>query len=204
MLSKRIILICVLKLVLVAAVISISTLPKNTKITLTKQEENAIMDIQQEVQTTQESAEPILIIDEPDPMPKYDIPLSRELQRFTLIKCIEYGVDYKTIISIMKVESNFQTDLIGKKDYGIMQINKIHNDNFRKQGYTNILDPKQNIEYGISYFAYLYNEFDRNEVAALSAYHKGEFRLKKLLKRGITTTTYARKVLEFRDTLLEY
>jgi soluble lytic murein transglycosylase-like protein len=188
----------------VAAVISISTLPKNTKITLTKQEENAIMDIQQEVQTTQESAEPILIIDEPDPMPKYDIPLSRELQRFTLIKCIEYGVDYKTIISIMKVESNFQTDLIGKKDYGIMQINKIHNDNFRKQGYTNILDPKQNIEYGISYFAYLYNEFDRNEVAALSAYHKGEFRLKKLLKRGITTTTYARKVLEFRDTLLEY
>lgn len=141
-----------------------------------------------------------------DIMPEYDIPLSKELQEFTYSKCKEYEVEYELILAIMKTESNFKSNTVSKNsksnfDKGLMQINTIHKKNFRKLGFTDMLDPYQNIEYGIRYFAELYHKFNGNEHYSLSAYNKGEFGWSKLLKRGITSTKYSRKVLKNKEKI---
>lgn len=57
----------------------------------------------------------------------YDIPLSKEIQIYTQNLCKEYGIDYLLVISVLKLESNFQADLISEtSDLGIAQINSTY------------------------------------------------------------------------------
>lgn len=57
----------------------------------------------------------------------YDIPLSKEIQIYTQNLCKKYNIDYLLVISILKLESNFQADLISEtSDLGIAQINSTY------------------------------------------------------------------------------
>jgi len=54
----------------------------------------------------------------------YDIPLSHEIQIYIQNLCKKHNIDYKIVISLLQLESNFQTDLISEtSDLGISQIN---------------------------------------------------------------------------------
>lgn len=149
------------------------------------------------------------IISEPEEtMPMYDVPLSKELQEFIYDKCKEYEVDYKLILAIIKTESNFKSGTTnknsnGSRDHGYMQINSIHKKEFAKQGFTDMHDAHQNIEYGIKYFADLYHKFNGNEHYSLSSYNRGEYGFRKLLKKGITSTKYSRVVINNKNKITQ-
>jgi hypothetical protein len=166
-------------------------------------------DIRVQSEPTQEP--PTIIIAEEeteDKMPEYDIPLSKELQEFTYVTSKQYNVPYELVLAVIATESNFKINAINENsetnaDLGIMQINSIHKEIFKEKGFTDIFDPYQNIEYGISYLAELYSKFEGNEHYTLSAYNKGEYGFKELLKQGITSTKYSRKVMENKLLLNE-
>lgn len=191
----------------------IAQIQKNDNIiNLTNEEENAIIyninkeQIQKDMRFLwrEDLLEPVFYSIE-EVMPDYDIPLDKELQQFTYEKCKEYGVDYNLVIAIMKTESNFKVDLIyknknGSRDQGIMQINTIHKENYTKLGFTDMLDPYQNIEYGIILLSDISSSFDDEHLILLN-YNMGTRGARKVMNRGITSSKYSRKVVEYKEEL---
>src|SRR5665647_1948633 len=78
-----------------------------------------------------------------------------EYSIFILNTCEKYAVDPKEIFAIIKKESNFDTQAISSTgDYGLMQINKSNLPALNKAlGTTDLLDPYQNIEAGVYWYA---------------------------------------------------
>ena len=127
----------------------------------------------------------------------YNVPLSEELQDYLRNKCEELGVDFIEALAVMEVESYYQSDLVhlnnnGTKDYGLMQINSIHHDWLKGAlGVTEFLNPYQNIDCGV----YLLSR--RQDVGLherLMGYNMGSPQTKRLIKQGIYSTNYSRKV----------
>lgn len=72
----------------------------------------------------------------------YDIPLSKEVQAYTQDLCKEYNIDYLTVIALLKLESNFQPDLISEtSDLGIAQINSTYIEWYSQLAGLKIYDP---------------------------------------------------------------
>ena len=72
----------------------------------------------------------------------YDIQLSKEIQIYTQDLCKEYGIDYLLVISVLKLESNFQADLISEtSDLGIAQINSAYIDWYAQLAGLETYDP---------------------------------------------------------------
>jgi soluble lytic murein transglycosylase-like protein len=139
--------------------------------------------------------------------PEYDLPINKDLQEYIYNKCLKYQIPYELALAVMKVESEFQKDLICKNDdtnidQGIMQINSCHNEEFQQQGYTDILDPKQNIDYGLKFLSALYHKYKDDNITLMS-YNMGENGCKKLVDRGITSSRYSRKVLKEQTNFKE-
>ncbi len=92
-----------------------------------------------------------------------------------------YEVDPYLIMSIIKAESNFDTDAVSHKNAaGLMQImeptalwlaDRMKLSDFQ---YENITDPETNIQMGCYYIAYLLNLYHGNVKNALAAYNAGE------------------------------
>ena len=138
-------------------------------------------------------------------IPKYDIPLDKELQQYIYDKCKEFNFSYELAIAVIKIESNFKVDAInknsnGSRDSGLFQINSIHRETFKDQGFTDMLDPYQNIAYGISMLSDLYHRYD-DEHRVLMAYNFGVAGAKRVVSRGITSSKYSRKVMDYKDEL---
>ncbi len=90
----------------------------------------------------------------------YNIPLSQELQEYTQELCLEMGVHYPLVLSIMAQESYYTAEAISTtEDYGLMQINLCNHAWLEEElGITDWLDSKQNILAGI-YILSLYGHF---------------------------------------------
>ena len=137
---------------------------------------------------------------EPTPEPtfeKYDIPLSEDLQKYVIVQSETVGLDPKLVLAVMKVESNFKSNLISKtNDYGLMQINKVNHKWLKKElGITDFLDPKQSIDCGIHMLADIATRHN-DEHRILTAYNWGEYgKFKTWKKRKSPTSAYSRKVL---------
>lgn len=92
-----------------------------------------------------------------------------------------YHIDPYLIMSIIKSESNFKTDAVSHKSAtGLMQImeptaewlaEKMELKNFE---YSQITDPKLNIDMGCYYIDYLLDSYDGNVQNALAAYNAGQ------------------------------
>ena len=92
-----------------------------------------------------------------------------------------YQVDPYLIMSIIKAESNFDTDAVSQKNAaGLMQImrptaywlaDRMKLSDFN---YDNITDPEINIQMGCYYIAYLLNLYGGTVDNALAAYNAGE------------------------------
>ncbi len=101
----------------------------------------------------------------------------------------EYNVPEYVIYAIIKVESDFDADAesrVGAR--GLMQMmpatfewltGEEHlGENLSKSA---LFEPEVNIKYGVYYFNYLYQKFDRNINTALAAYNGGEGNVAKWL-----------------------
>jgi soluble lytic murein transglycosylase-like protein len=136
-------------------------------------------------------------------IPKYDIPLSAELQEFTYEKCVQYDVDYIMVLAIMQKESTFQSDLVYEGNYGLMQINRSNHKYLKEHlGTTDFLDPKQNIEAGVFWLSGIYQN-NTNPEKILMVYNMGGSIAQGLWDLGRESTGYSRAVMRAMDEIRE-
>lgn len=117
--------------------------------------------------------------------------LPEETQEFAYYIASAYDMDFRFLMAVMSVESDFDSDAISdSNDWGLMQINKCnHKWLSEKLGITDFLNPRQNIYAGAYIFASLFEKYeDANKV--LMAYHMGETGAKKLWEAGVYETKY--------------
>lgn len=127
-----------------------------------------------------------------------DIPLSKELQEYTIETANKFGVPSELMFALMKVESNFKPNLISStNDYGLCQINKINHSRLSKElGIKDFLDPKSSILAGTYIMSGYYKKYSGDLHRMLMAYNMGEAGARNAVSRGFTTSRYSRKVIE--------
>lgn len=135
-------------------------------------------------------------------IPKYymkQIPLSKELQKYTYDLCKKKKINYLLVFSIIWHESRFDPNKISKNDnqtldFGLCQINSCHESQFASQGITNIVNPYQNIKFAVNMLSVLNNKY-HNTAKVLMAYGLGDYGMKRRLERGYGITKNAKDVL---------
>ena len=144
----------------------------------------------------------------------YDIPLTYKQQKFIFDLAEEKNLSFELIISIIKNESNFQTDLVSKtSDYGIMQLNSKNHKFFAKLSGLetyDVFDFYDNVTMGVNYLVYLRNNLIKQGITnqedltiyLLNSYNMGEMGFKNYVKRtGMTTRVYNQKIIEYKGLL---
>jgi soluble lytic murein transglycosylase len=120
-----------------------------------------------------------------------------------------HGIDYRLVLAIMAIESNFRTDAVSRAGArGIMQIRPILASFISKvsgipyQGESDLFEPTNNVRFGLYYLSWLSSIFNNtNEV--LLAYNIGHNRAKRILSRtGDADSRYTRRVMgEYRRNM---
>ena len=131
-----------------------------------------------------------------------NIPLSARFQKYIDGKCKSYGISTNVVMGCIRVESNFQTQIMGDngKAYGLMQVQKQwHKARMKKVGATNLLDPYDNVAVGIDYLAELYKIYNGNWHKALMAYNGGHAYCKRRLRMGLVNSPYSRRVMNYAE-----
>jgi soluble lytic murein transglycosylase len=113
-----------------------------------------------------------------------------------------HGIDYRLVLAIMAVESNFRTDAISRAGArGIMQIRPILASFIAKiagipyQGESDLFEPANNVRFGLYYLSWLGSIF-KNTNEVLLAYNIGHNRAKRLLSNtGEADSRYTRRVM---------
>jgi len=97
------------------------------------------------------------------------------------------GIDYRLVLAVMKVESNFQHDVVSDMGArGLLQLKPslakfIAKDvGIQWRGAKTLDEPAQNIKIGIHHLSSLLDDFESLNLA-LHAYHVGPTRLKEIL-----------------------
>ncbi|MBG9793587.1 hypothetical protein ABD76_14250 [Paenibacillus dendritiformis] len=121
------------------------------------------------------------------------------------------NIDYMTFLALIKVESNFDTDLVhsnpnGTKDYGLVQMNSVNVSRLSKAiGRSNLdmFEPKDNILLGLAELlecrAYWKDKYkgDELEKAMLLAYNRGRYGSKRWIQnKGTLDSAYTKRVLK--------
>lgn len=114
----------------------------------------------------------------------------------------EYEIDYRLVLAVMKVESNFKSDAISKKGArGLLQIKPSLAKHVSKETGVFIKSPKcleepeKNIRIGVSHLSWLIDKFE-NLNTALHAYNVGWGKVKTPTSEvGASDTRFTRKVL---------
>lgn len=131
----------------------------------------------------------------------YNVPLDMDLQDYIREECIDAGLDMKLVLAIMKVESDFNPELIlSTDDFGLMQVNKINFEEVERElGLTNMLDPYQGAKAGIFLLSKL--KWNESENQMLMAYNIGVAGAQRLWEQGIYETDYSKKVLKSKELI---
>lgn len=119
----------------------------------------------------------------------------------------KYDLDYRLVLAIMKVESNFKNEAVSRRGArGLMQINPssarmiARDSGVEVKGAKCLHEPEKNIKMGVSYLSKLHAMFE-NMVSALHAYNAGPGKVKKPASQEMAkTTSFTRKVMsEYRQ-----
>ncbi|OPY76474.1 MAG: lytic murein transglycosylase [Syntrophorhabdus sp. PtaU1.Bin050] len=101
---------------------------------------------------------------------------------------VRCNVDYRLVLAIMKVESNFKDDAVSEQGArGLLQVKPslakyIASDaGVKWRGDKTLDEPDKNIKIGVHFFSRLVEDFDENIHMALHAYHVGPTRLRAIL-----------------------
>jgi soluble lytic murein transglycosylase len=118
------------------------------------------------------------------------------------------GVDYRLILAIMKVESNFRLRAVSPMGArGLLQVkpslakHMARDAGVEWKGPTTLDEPASNVRIGVQFFSDLVEDFDSVNLA-LHAYNLGPTRLKRLLARKDSVNgLFARLVLGEYETI---
>lgn len=118
---------------------------------------------------------------------------------------VEYNIDSLLIISIIKIESDFNINAVSKKGaIGLMQImpataKELVYNNPKYENFTanDLYKPKINIDLGTAYLQYLLKIFNNDINLALSAYNAG---IGNVLKWNESNKVYNEDKILFKET----
>ncbi|MDD2377140.1 MAG: lytic transglycosylase domain-containing protein [Clostridia bacterium] len=105
--------------------------------------------------------------------------------------CAGSSIDPYLVLSIIKVESGFNSNAISNKEAkGLMQIkdttyNDVADIFTNIDDKINLYDPETNLKIGIAYFKRLVNKYDGNYYIALLAYNAGMGNVNNWINTGI-------------------
>lgn len=132
----------------------------------------------------------------------YSIPLSSEIQEYTVEACNQYNIDPKMVYAIIQVESNFEPDVISAtNDYGLMQINQ-YNHKWLSETLviTDFLDERSNIHAGV-YMLYEASKYATDIHKILMVYNLGIVKARQLWESGYASTEYSNEVVQIMNEL---
>jgi len=172
-------------------------------------DEAVVLNLKQDMPPSQIMANQ-LYINNPDyvehiPIILLDIPLSYDLQYYTIITSKQYEIPHELIFAIMMVESEFKEDVISNRNYGLMQINIINHEWLRTDyNITNILEPQQNILAGIIIYKQYYDNVSDIHMA-LTSYRYGPTGARnKYFNKGLYTSGYSRNVVSIMEEFINF
>lgn len=112
--------------------------------------------------------------------------------------CERYDVDPREIFAIMEMESGFDPEAVsGTADYGLMQLNRSNIPALKAAfGDIDLLDPYQNIEAGVYWYAGIKAQGHGNIEKDLMVYNMGSRGAERKWNQGIYSTDYSRGVLD--------
>ena len=130
----------------------------------------------------------------------------RTISEMVYKESMRYKVDYRLVLALMKIESNFRHDAVSKKGArGLLQVKPslakfIAEDmGIGWRGTKTLDEPETNIKFGVHFFSKLINDF-QNTNMALHAYHVGPTRLRQILiNKKIPQKRYVNLVLDEYD-----
>ena len=128
-----------------------------------------------------------------------DCKMPEEQQEFTYYLCTGYNLDFTLVMALIQNESSFDPSVVSAThDYGYMQINEMNHQWLTDTlGVTDFTDPYQNIRAGVFVLRKLYERYqDTNMV--LMAYNMGEDAAARLWEKGIYSTDYTEKILNYQ------
>lgn len=128
-----------------------------------------------------------------------DVKMDADTQHEIMRMCEDYQIDFCLTMAIIRKESSFIPHASNGNCYGLMQIHKVNHQRLIKElGITDFCDPIQNVNAGLYMLRELYDKYEDTEMV-LMAYNCGESRAKQLWSKGIYSTNYTRKVLEYQE-----
>jgi soluble lytic murein transglycosylase len=126
----------------------------------------------------------------------------REVARTMYNASRRYDVDYRLVLAVMDVESDFRHDVVSEAGaIGIMQVKPVVARTFSQEvGIPYKRDvlrcPHANVRFGVYYLSWLSRHYD-NDYAVLYAYNVGYTRARQNMQRGSEPKTgYTVKVME--------
>lgn len=135
-----------------------------------------------------------------EPVKRYPVNLSADLQDYIVDLCAEYEIDPCLVLAIIEVESGGNCLAVSPdgQDFGLMQIHvDAHKDRMERLGVIDILDATGNIEVGVDYLAELYG-YGKPTEWVLMAYNGGMSYAGEMYARG-QTSAYAEMVLRLAE-----
>ena len=100
------------------------------------------------------------------------------MESYIIDKCKSLGISPNIIYSMIQRESNFDPTKIGDggDSFGLMQVQpKWHSERMERLGFTDLLDPHQNIIVGLDYLEELMERYNYDLAKALTAYNRGHY-----------------------------
>ncbi len=121
----------------------------------------------------------------------------------------KYSIDYRLVLAVMKVESNFKNDAVSSRGArGLLQIKPslaryIAKDTGMSFSHENALhEPEKNIKIGVNYLSKLIHMFE-NLVSALHAYNVGPTKAKQTVSKVSFSTGFTNKVMREYKQIIE-
>ena len=121
----------------------------------------------------------------------------------------KYAIDYRLVLAVMKVESNFRNDAVSPKGArGLLQVKPSLAKHIAKDTGIHIQhedalhEPDKNIKIGVNYLSKLIDMFE-NLVSALHAYNVGPAKAKKTVSGPAFSTGFTNKVMREYKQIIE-
>jgi soluble lytic murein transglycosylase len=122
----------------------------------------------------------------------------------------KYDFDYRLILAVMKVESNFKSEAISRKGArGLLQVKPslakyiARDTGIQFEKITTLHEPEKNIQIGVNYLSKLMDLFE-NMTSALHAYNVGPSKVKKVgTENEAPKTPFTKKVMNEYQQIME-